>query len=124
MPRSGDHWTGFAWILSDFPRGVVSLSLDQMPIYEYRCRACGHDFETLVRGSEQPACTACQSQDIERLLSSFGVSSEARSHSTLQAARRDFTHSTDRKDRIRHEAEQVRDHVQEDYGLRVPKIKE
>ena len=67
---------------------------------------------------------ACQSHDIERLLSSFGVSSEARSHSTLQAARRDFTHSTDRKDRIRHEAEQVRDHVQEDYGLRVPKIKE
>ena len=60
----------------------------------------------------------------QQLLSSFGVSSEARSHSTLQAARRDFTHSTDRKDRIRHEAEQVRDHVQEDYGLRVPKLKD
>jgi putative FmdB family regulatory protein len=95
-----------------------------MPLYEYKCQACGHDFETLVRGAERPACPACQSHDLERLLSSFGVSSEARSHSTLQAARRDFTHSTDRKDRIRHEAEQVRDHVQDDYGLRVPKLEE
>ena len=95
-----------------------------MPLYEYRCRACARDFETLVRGTEQPACPACQSHDIERLLSSFGVSSEARSHSVLQTARRDFTNSTDRKDRIRHEAEQVRDHVQEDYGLRVPESKD
>ena len=96
-----------------------------MPLYEYQCRACGHGFEILVRaGADRPACPACHSQDIERLLSSFGVSSEARSHSVLQTARRDFTYSTDRKDRIRHEAEQVRDHVQEDYGLRVPKIKD
>jgi putative FmdB family regulatory protein len=92
-----------------------------MPLYEYQCRACGHLFETLVRGSEQPSCLRCQSSDIERLLSSFGVSSEARSHSTLQAARRAFTVSTDRRDQIRHEQEVVRDHVQEDYGLRVPK---
>lgn len=95
-----------------------------MPLYEYQCRACGREFEMLVRGPEQPACPTCHSSDIERLLSSFGVSSEARSHSVLQAARRDFTYSTDRKDRIRHEAEQVCDHVQEDYGLRVPKIKD
>jgi len=92
-----------------------------MPLYEYQCRACGHSFEVLVRGAEQLACPACHSDDIERLLSSFGVSSEARSRSTLQAARRDFTYSAGRRDQIRHEAEQVRDHVQEDYGLRVSK---
>jgi putative FmdB family regulatory protein len=92
-----------------------------MPIYEFQCRACGHGFETLVRGSEQPSCPTCGSQDIERLLSSFGVSSEARSHATLQAARRDFTFSQKRQDEIRHEQEAIRDHVQEDYGLRVPK---
>ena len=91
-----------------------------MPLYEYQCR-CGHLFETLVRGSEQPACPACQSLDIERLLSSFGVSSGARSHSNLQTARRDFTYSAGRRDQIRHEAEVIRDHVQEDYGIRVPK---
>ncbi len=95
-----------------------------MPLYEYQCRACGHGFETLVRGSDRPACPACHSADIERLLSSFGVGSEARSHAVLQAARKDFTYSAGRKDQIRHEAEQVRDHVQEDYGLRVPKTED
>jgi putative FmdB family regulatory protein len=92
-----------------------------MPIYEYQCRVCGHLFETLVRGSDQPACPGCHSHDIERMLSSFGVSSDARSHSTLQAARRAFTHSTGRRDQIRHEQEELRDHVQEDYGMHVPK---
>ncbi len=96
----------------------------EMPIYEYQCRGCGHDFETLVRSSEQPSCPACHSHDLERLLSSFGVSSEARSHSTLQAARKEFTFSRGRQDQIRHEQEVVRDHVQEDYGLRVPKPKD
>jgi putative FmdB family regulatory protein len=92
-----------------------------MPIHEYQCRACGHHFETLVRGREQAACPSCHSADIERLLSSFGVGSEARSHSVLQAARREFTFSRGRQDQIRHEQEEIRDHVQEDYGLRVPK---
>jgi putative FmdB family regulatory protein len=95
-----------------------------MPIYEYQCRACGHGFETLVRGSEQPACPACHSRDIERLLSSFGVSSEARSHATLQAARREFTDSAGRQDQIRHEQKEVLEHVQEDYGIKVPKVED
>ena len=90
-----------------------------MPIYEYQCRACGHGFETLVRGSDQPACPACRSREIERLLSSFGVSSPGRSRAALQAARRDFTYSADRRDQLRHEHEKVVEHVQEDYGLRV-----
>jgi putative FmdB family regulatory protein len=95
-----------------------------MPLYEYQCRPCGHSFEALVRGADEPRCPACSSHDIERLLSSFGVSSEARSHSALQAARREFTHGTGRRDEIRHEQETIRDHLQEDYGLRVPKPKE
>lgn len=39
-----------------------------MPIYEYACRSCGHEFETLVRGVEiaspaggEPAASACGS---------------------------------------------------------------
>ena len=30
-----------------------------MPIYEYACESCGHEFEVLVRGSEKPACPSC-----------------------------------------------------------------
>jgi putative FmdB family regulatory protein len=52
-----------------------------MPIHEYRCRACGHEFERLVRFSSTPssemlACPSCQGQDLEQLLSLFAVSSE------------------------------------------------
>ena len=92
-----------------------------MPLYEYQCRACRHSFEALVRGVDQPACPACQSKEIERLLSSFGVGSEARSHAALQSARRDFTDSTTRQEQMRHERKEVLEHVQEDYGLRVRK---
>ena len=54
-----------------------------MPIYEYRCRACAHAFEALVRGGVAPPCPACGATDLERLLSLFAVDSEA----SRQAAR-------------------------------------
>jgi putative FmdB family regulatory protein len=91
-----------------------------VPIYEYRCRACGHEFERLVRGSDASDCPSCSAPDVERLISAFAVNSEGRSHAMLQSARRDFTLSETRKDQLRHEQEEVREHVQEDYGLRVP----
>lgn len=40
-----------------------------MPLYEYECRACGHQFEALVRAGNAPSCPACNAQDLERLLS-------------------------------------------------------
>lgn len=30
-----------------------------MPIYEYTCQVCHHDFEALVRNGEQVACPEC-----------------------------------------------------------------
>ena len=40
-----------------------------MPIYEYRCEACGHEFEALVRSSDTPVCEKCASPKLARLLS-------------------------------------------------------
>ncbi len=40
-----------------------------MPIYGYDCKNCGHEFETLVRSSETPACPACGSGDLTKQLS-------------------------------------------------------
>ena len=40
-----------------------------MPIYEYSCPTCDHEFELLVRGSEQPTCPSCQGAKLERQLS-------------------------------------------------------
>ena len=44
-----------------------------MPIYEYACRACGHEFETLVRSSDTPSCAKCASVDLEKKLSVFAA---------------------------------------------------
>jgi putative FmdB family regulatory protein len=48
-----------------------------MPIYEYACRACGHEFETLVRGAETPSCVHCSSADLEKKLSVFAAQSNS-----------------------------------------------
>jgi putative FmdB family regulatory protein len=44
-----------------------------MPLYEYACRKCDHQFETLVRGSETPECPSCRSTELERRLSVFAA---------------------------------------------------
>ena len=76
-----------------------------MPIYEYDCRACGHSFELLVRRDTVPACPACESGDLERLLSLSSVRSEStRSLARRAANRRDAAQAKDRMhERIRYE---------------------
>ena len=46
-----------------------------MPLFDYRCRACQHEFESLVRGGVTPPCPACGSGDLEKLPSLFAVDS-------------------------------------------------
>lgn len=48
-----------------------------MPLYDYVCQACGARSELLVRGEARPACPACASEAMERLLSLPAVRSEA-----------------------------------------------
>jgi len=48
-----------------------------VPIYEYRCSVCGERFEKLVRtssGQIEVRCPKCHAEDVERLVSVFGVS--------------------------------------------------
>ncbi len=40
-----------------------------MPLYNYHCKDCDKDMELLVRSAETPACPACGSQKLERLMS-------------------------------------------------------
>ena len=44
-----------------------------MPLYEYVCRKCSKQFEELVFGASVPVCPACQSTDVERILSVVAV---------------------------------------------------
>lgn len=45
-----------------------------MPIFEYQCRDCGARFEKIVATASTTAtCNACESGNVEKLLSVFAV---------------------------------------------------
>jgi putative FmdB family regulatory protein len=46
-----------------------------MPIYEYKCGACGRKFEKLVRGKEKVTCPSCGAGKPQKLFSVFAVKS-------------------------------------------------
>lgn len=88
-----------------------------MPLFEYRCLSCQEEFEALVRAGDVPACPACGHDRLERLLTAFAVSTAERSRRALASARDAYRRSRTRTDRLRHEAEEIRAHLQEDYGV-------
>jgi putative FmdB family regulatory protein len=45
-----------------------------MPIFEYRCEACGHKFEAILFGQQTPECPSCHTEKLEKQLSTFAVS--------------------------------------------------
>ena len=59
-----------------------------MPIYEFKCKNCGHEFEIITRASaskEDVTCPKCQTKNPDRLMSSFSAGS-ASSGSGFSAA--------------------------------------
>lgn len=68
-----------------------------MPIFEYVCRSCKHEFEALVRGTKVPSCPECSSDDLEKQFSLPAVKSETTRALAMKAARaRDQRQGTDR----------------------------
>lgn len=46
-----------------------------MPIFEYKCNDCGEEFEELVSGQNPDiACIKCNSKNINKKFSVFGMS--------------------------------------------------
>ena len=79
-----------------------------MPIYEYRCSGCGHEFEEFVLPKSTPHCPSCQSEELERLLSLFGVSSDGTRHTHLQSERK--KNSKVQRDKAHAEHEEMHHH--------------
>jgi putative FmdB family regulatory protein len=61
-----------------------------MPLYDFRCRACGREFEALVRphDAEGVACPECRAADVEQLLSTFAVSSQEKTRAAVDRKRK------------------------------------
>ena len=47
-----------------------------MPIFEYVCQACDHEFEALLYGSDKPECPKCHGKRLSPQLSVFAVAGE------------------------------------------------
>jgi putative FmdB family regulatory protein len=47
-----------------------------MPIFEYICQQCQHEFETLLFGRDKAKCPKCQSQKLSPQLSVFAMSAK------------------------------------------------
>ncbi len=45
-----------------------------MPIYEYQCQSCGHEFEILQKVSDSPLtqCPECQQDSLQKKISAAG----------------------------------------------------
>ena len=60
-----------------------------MPIYEYHCADCGHDFEKLMRFSDPKVistqCPGCQSDNTRKRLSTIAAYKGGRSQSSTGA---------------------------------------
>ena len=59
-----------------------------MPIYEYSCASCHHEFETLVRTGDTPACPKCAGTSLTKLLSLAAIKSDSTHALALRAAHR------------------------------------
>ena len=42
-----------------------------MPLYDFRCRQCGHSFEAQLPYGELPPCPVCGHEPADRVLSPF-----------------------------------------------------
>ena len=59
-----------------------------MPIFEYECLKCRNRFEHLtLPSSSAPQCPSCRSEDLEKLISLFAVSSEQSRARALRGAK-------------------------------------
>ena len=54
-----------------------------MPIYEFKCNKCGHEFDIIETLQEHDKhmerCPKCKSEDIERVLGVIGVKTSKKS---------------------------------------------
>src|SRR6478609_6337782 len=57
-----------------------------MPIFEYVCRQCHHEFEAIVLGAQKAACPKCESKRLSQQLSSFAVRGEKSHEPTAPAS--------------------------------------
>lgn len=44
-----------------------------MPLFEYQCSTCGHEFEEIVTAGSTPTCPRCESENLRKKFSAFAM---------------------------------------------------
>jgi putative FmdB family regulatory protein len=58
-----------------------------MPIYEFKCRKCRKEFESIVLGSGSPvSCPHCNGKKVERLMSACSFKSSGKYSSSAASS--------------------------------------
>ena len=55
-----------------------------MPLFEYACKTCKHQFEWLTRGQSTPECPSCHGTSLEKRQSVFAARSAGADSSVTQ----------------------------------------
>jgi putative FmdB family regulatory protein len=84
----------------------------QMPLFDFRCRRCGAEFEALVRTGHATVCS-CGSDDLEQLPSGFAVSSSSIRKANLDAVRRKGAQA--RKEKLRADHGYMQKHIRDEH---------
>src|SRR5438445_12992158 len=71
-----------------------------MPLFDFRCRSCGSEFEVLVRASDLPVCPSCKSAKLEQLPSMFTVSSLEITKARVRTAKKERRRSRAYRDKV------------------------
>lgn len=57
-----------------------------MPLFEFACQKCGHQFEYLTRAGQTARCPSCSSEAIDKQLSVFAVSTGSTASQPFRAS--------------------------------------
>jgi putative FmdB family regulatory protein len=80
--------------------GIPVGEAQAMPLFDFRCRSCGSEFEALVRASDVPKCPSCKSAKLEQLPSTFSVSSLEITKARVRTATKERRRSRDYRDKL------------------------
>jgi putative FmdB family regulatory protein len=88
------------------------MPADSMPLFDFKCRQCGRQFEALVRAGQPVGCS-CGSGDLEQLPSGFAVSSSTIRKANLDAVRQKGAKA--RREKLKADHSYMEKHIREEH---------
>ena len=83
-----------------------------MPLFDFRCRTCGQEFEALVRTGHPVVCS-CGADNLEQLPSGFAVSSSTIRKANLDAVRQKGAKA--RKEKLQADHRYMEKHIRDEH---------